>query len=113
MNLLNDTVVLLSARVWADMEFLGAGIDESTELDYLDNAVLYLEYTEETPGASSNSPQFARESGGRSMEKIRTDGPSRWRGPLRRGEGGSPRCKGRIDENNNFNYEGFYLIALS
>ena len=51
MNLLNDTVVLLSARVWADMEFLGAGIDESTELDYLDNAVLYLEYTEETPGA--------------------------------------------------------------
>ena len=49
MNLLSDTVVLMRAKVWADMEYLGLDADDPLE-QFFDNVFMKVEYTEETDG---------------------------------------------------------------
>lgn len=114
MNLLSDTVVLMSMYVWADMEFLGEGIDESLELDYLDNVVLYAEYTEENAQTGEFSTEKERLWWTVDVQKT-TNGEflhigadlSSYAGKVIRLV-----LEARNDDNNNFGYEGFYVDSV-
>ena len=111
MNLLSDTVVLMRAKVWADMEYLGLDADDPLE-QFFDNVFMKVEYTEETDGTFNTvsvplwgTPDVQKDTGGVFLE-IGAD-LSAYAGKVIRIV-----LEARADDGNNFGFEGFYVDSI-